>query len=171
MATTPDNKNTAPKSNGQDTKDQTIAMLIEQLQEQKARNDELSDKVDILYKSGDKNKIKSNTPKKKQLPLIKITTYNDQVVVGWKKMTANKVNVSEKGMTVEQSSIYIISEDGTTFEEIEMKYDDFHTNKQMVEVQTTRVEILQDDAGNAVDTFYHFTYNDTPFRINQIFIN
>lgn len=156
-----------PDTNKQD---QTIAMLLKELEAQREANKALTEKVDILYKAGDKNKIKQHTPKLKTLPRIKITTFNDEVVLGWTKMTVNKVTINNSGEHAEQRSIYTIS-DGKNTREEEMEYSYFHTNRQKVDVEVTRIEPLTDEYGDVVETFYHFEYEGVAYRINQTFIN
>lgn len=164
-------KDTTPDNSKQTEQNQTIAILLKELEVQKEANKALSEKVEILYRAGDKNKIKQHTPKIKTLPLIKITTYNDVVVVGWKKMTANKVIVNNNGEHAEQRSVYILSEDGINTEEMELEYSTFHTNKQMVDAEVTRIEPIMNEHGEVEATFYHFEYNGIPFKINTLFVN
>lgn len=144
--------------------------LAEQKQiasEQKAKNDALAEKVEILFKSADKNKIKENTPKKPKMPEMTISLWDDVVVTEWKKMTKNKVQINDQGMKVEQSTVIVLA----TGKELELPYDEFHTNRQRVGVRATKVEPVVDEYGQTVDVIYHVTYDGKPYQIHKLFIN
>jgi hypothetical protein len=149
-------------------KDKMINDLQAQLEEQRRVNEENAKNIQILLKSVDRNKIAQNTPKSKTLPLFGIALYDGRVVDSWARMTANNVHVNSEGTTVVQKSKFHFADTG---EEVEMNYIDFWTFAQKIEVQCTKIENIVDDYGDVIDVWYHFEYEDQPYRINKTFIN
>lgn len=158
------NTENAPKkqSNGNV---QELNLLRVELEKQRTINAEMEARMEILFKSIDHNKIRQNTPKKHQLPIIKVSLWNDEVVVGWTKMTQNKVHLNNNGIVVEQRSVYILA----SGEKIELDFDTFHQNKEIYEVQATKVEDKRLPNGTE-DTFYHFTYKGKEHAVSKLFI-